>query len=227
MKTASRGLALIRQFEGLRLEAYRDSAGVWTIGYGHTAEAGPPLPASGMCITRAEAEALLARDLGAYEAGVASALKRPPAQNQFDAMVSLCFNVGPGNFARSSVVRRFNAGDEAGAGAAQAFLAWNKARGKVLSGLGRRREAEKRLFLAEATTRAKWAIAGAGGTVGGTIAAGVADNFASSAGYGVASMLDWRGLLVIGVLVGTGAVIALMAIGEDRRERLWDRIVGL
>lgn len=225
MKTGSRGLALIKQYEGLRLDAYRDSVGVWTIGYGHTAQAGPPKPAAGMRITRREAEAILARDLVDYERAVDKAATRLPRQNQFDAMVSLCFNIGPGNFARSSIVRAFNLGEDNRA--AEAFLAWNKAGGKVLLGLTRRRAAEKRLFLAQGrTTPAKWAVAGAGGTIGGAALAGAADSFASSLGAGLSSFLDWRGLIVVGAFIGIASVATLWAIGEDRRERLWDRLYG-
>jgi len=223
MKTGSRGLALIKQYEGLRLEAYQDSVGIWTIGYGHTAQAGPPKPGAGMRITRLEAEAILARDLVEYERAVDEVVTRPPKQNQFDAMVSLCFNIGPGNFTRSSVARAFNIGEESRA--AEAFLAWNKAGGRVLPGLTRRRAAEKRLFLSQGgTTPAKWAIAGAGGTIGGAALTNVADNFASSLGLGLSSFLDWRGLLVIGALIGIAGVATLWAIGENRRERLWDRL---
>jgi hypothetical protein len=140
-------------------------------------------------------------------------------------MVSLCFNIGPGNFTRSSVARAFNIGEEARA--AEAFLAWNKAGGKVLPGLTRRRAAEKRLFLSRGrTTPAKWAVAGAYGTIGGTALAGAADNFASSLGVGLSSFLDWRGLLAIGALIGIAGVATLWAIGEDRRERLWDLLFG-
>lgn len=223
MKTGARGLALIKQFEGLRLDAYRDQVGVWTIGYGHTAQAGPPTPAAGLRITRQEAEALLIRDLVKYEAAVDGVLTRSPTQNQFDAMVSLCFNIGPGNFARSSVVRAFNKAEDNRA--AEAFLAWNKAGGKVLSGLARRRQAERRLFLSHgATTPGKWAVAGAGGTLGGTVAAAAADSFAGNLGLGLSSFLDWRGLLVIGLLIGAAAMATLWAIGDERRERLWDRL---
>ena len=225
MKTETRGLALIKQYEGLRLEAYQDSIGIWTIGYGHTAQAGHPHPVPGMRITQSEADAILARDLADFERAVDNAVARPPTQSQFDAMVSLCFNIGPGNFARSSVVRCFNLGDESQA--AEAFLLWNKAGGKFLPGLARRRAAEKRLFLAQVgTTPAKWAVAGAGGTLGGAMLAGAAENFTSSFGYGLSSYLDWRGLLVIGALIGIASVAILWAIGEDRRERLWDRLFG-
>jgi hypothetical protein len=140
-------------------------------------------------------------------------------------MVSLCFNIGPANFTRSNVVRAFNAGDDGRA--ANSFLAWNRAGGKILPGLTRRRKAEKRLFLSlAATTPGKWAVAGAGGTIGGTIAAGAADGFASSLGFGLSSALDWRGLLVIGGLIGVAAMATLWAIGRERRERLWDRVFG-
>jgi lysozyme len=225
MKTGTRGLSLIRQFEGLRLDAYQDSVGIWTIGYGHTHQAGPPKPVPGLRITRPEADALLGRDLTSYESAVEGALGREASQDQFDAMVSLCFNIGPGNFTRSSLVRAFNDGDERAA--AEAFLAWTRAGGKVLPGLTRRREAEKRLFLSRGrTTPAKWAAAGAGGTVGGTIAAGVAQSFASSLGFGLSSILDWRGLLVIGLLGGISVTAMLWTAGEERRERLWDRLLA-
>ncbi|MFZ5674272.1 MAG: lysozyme [Pseudomonadota bacterium] len=147
MKTGPAGLALIMEFEGLRLDAYPDPATKgepWTIGYGHTAAAGEPKPVRGMKITAAEAVKILQRDLGLYERAVMACLDRMPNQNQFDAMVSLCFNIGPGNFRTSSVVRYFNAGDEARA--AERFLVWNKANKKVMKGLERRREAERKLF---------------------------------------------------------------------------------
>jgi lysozyme len=145
MKIGKAGLDLIREFEGLELKAYKDAVGIWTVGFGHTAAAGPPKPVAGLVITEQEAVDILTRDLGKYEAGVSRALKRTPSQNQFDAMVSLCYNIGEGAFAGSSVVRYFNAGDfEMAAGR---FLLWNKAKGKVLKGLTRRREAERKLFL--------------------------------------------------------------------------------
>lgn len=147
MDTNKAGLDLIKSFEGLRLETYKCSAGVDTIGYGHTSAAGHPKVGKGMKITEAEAEQMLAHDLGKYEDAVEKGLKVTPTGNQFAAMVSLCYNVGPGNFAKSSVLKKINAGDIKGA--AQSFLAWNKAAGKVLAGLTRRREAEKKLFLTE------------------------------------------------------------------------------
>lgn len=148
MKTSSHGIKLIKRFEGCELEAYKDIVGVWTIGYGHTSMAGPPKVEPGMKITQAEAEEILVRDLVKYEAGVSKALTRPPTQFQFDAMVSLCYNIGPAAFTKSSVVRHFNAGNVELA--ANSFLRWRKAGGKIVQGLVNRRTAEKNLFLTTA-----------------------------------------------------------------------------
>jgi hypothetical protein len=100
-----------------------------------------------MVITRAEALELFARDLVPYERAVCRAIKLPIPQAAFDALVSLCFNIGAGAFARSSVVRLLNAGNVEAA--ADAFLKWNKAKGKVVRGLTIRREAERARFLSE------------------------------------------------------------------------------
>lgn len=137
-------LNLIKSFEGKMLKAYKDPIGIWTIGYGHTAAAGPPSPKAGMVITSAQAEALLVKDLGKYEAAVRKAVKVPMTDNQYGALVSLCYNIGPGNFAKSTLVRKLNAGDVNGA-AAQ-FDVWVNAGGKRLAGLVRRRNAEQALF---------------------------------------------------------------------------------
>jgi len=134
------GLALIKQFEGLRLTAYLCPARVWTIGYGST---GPHVK-SGMTISEADAEKLLRDDLDRFEASVAKSAPNA-TQNQFDAMVSLAFNIGTAGFERSSVLKRLLEGNLRGA--ADAFLMWNKAGGQVLAGLTRRREAERKLFL--------------------------------------------------------------------------------
>lgn len=137
---------LIKGFEGLSLEAYRDAAGYWTIGYGFAETNGlDPKPRAGMRITKAEADALLERNLRDYEKAVGDAVTAPINENEFGAFVSLCFNIGPPAFRRSTALRRFNAGDKRGA--ADAILMWNKAGGRVLRGLVRRREAERSLFL--------------------------------------------------------------------------------
>lgn len=145
MKVSAAGLDLVKKHEGLRLEAYRCPAGVWTIGYGITSAAGVGTVARGMKITHDEAEDMLRRALRIFERGVQDALTRRPTQAQFDAMVSLAYNIGVGAFKRSSVLRHFNAGDMDKA--AGAFLMWNKANGKVLPGLTRRRTEERQWFL--------------------------------------------------------------------------------
>ena len=145
MKTSREGLDFIVAREGLETKAYRDSGGVWTIGVGHTKAAGLPVPKAGMVISVQEAKNIFARDLLNYESAVSKACKRLPTQNQFDAMVSLCFNIGQGAFAISSVVRNFNAGNLRAA--AESFMMWVKDNGKVIPGLVKRRELEKALFL--------------------------------------------------------------------------------
>ncbi len=138
------GLELTKSFEGLRLHAYRDCAGIWTIGYGHT---GPSL-LEGMTITEPEAEMLLRADLADAINCVNKAVKVEICQTQFDALVDFCFNAGRGNFMQSSLLRKVNLEDFAGA-AAQ-FLLWVHAGGEVVAGLVRRRKAEQALFLSNA-----------------------------------------------------------------------------
>ncbi|MEM0979295.1 MAG: lysozyme [Cyanobacteria bacterium P01_H01_bin.58] len=141
------GLTLVKGFEGLELQAYRDSVGVWTIGYGHTSAAGPPDVYAGQSITEAEAEAILKRDLELFERGVRDLVQVGLNSNQFSALVVFSFNVGLGALADSTLLRKLNAGDYAGA--ANEFPRWVKAGGQTLAGLVRRREAEKALFLSQ------------------------------------------------------------------------------
>jgi lysozyme len=138
---SQRGLRLIQKHEGLRLKAYRCPAGVWTIGWGHTGKDVRP----GRVITKDEAEALLRKDLDRFEEAVDRAVKVEMTQPQFDALVSFAYNVGEAGMARSTVVRRLNAGNEQGA--ADALMMWVKAKGKTLPGLVRRRKEERKLFL--------------------------------------------------------------------------------
>jgi lysozyme len=134
------GLALTKSFEGLHLEAYRDCAGIWTIGYGHT---GPTLGV-GQIISVPEAEELLRADLAEAVVCVNRLVKSVISQSQFDAMVDFCFNAGRGSFLQSTLLRKVNSGDFAGA-AAQ-FALWVHAGGEVVDGLVRRRKAEAELF---------------------------------------------------------------------------------
>ena len=140
------GLALIKSFEGFRDSTYPDPVGILTIGYGTTRAAGVGIdPQLGMTITEAEAAGYLAKTLDKFGAQIKPFLTVKPNENEWAAMLSLAYNVGPNAFAKSSVLRFFNAGDKARA--ADAFLMWNKAGGKVLRGLKHRREAERALFL--------------------------------------------------------------------------------
>lgn len=154
MKTSQSGIALLKRFEGLELEAYQDIAGVWTIGYGHTGKYPPGFRLSGKVkagdrLTEAEAEDLLKIDLRPRENAVVELVRVPFNQNEFDALVSFVYNVGVGAFRGSTVLRRLNRG--ARMSAADALTWWNKATvGGVLReilGLTRRRAAEKALFI--------------------------------------------------------------------------------
>lgn len=140
------GLDLIKEFEGFRAEAYRDPVGVWTIGYGTTAAANVGIaPKAGMKISKADAEMYLARAIDKFSAQIDPKITAPINENERAAFLSLAYNIGPGAFAKSSALRKFNEGDKTGA--ANAILLWNKAGGKVLAGLTRRRESERALFL--------------------------------------------------------------------------------
>lgn len=140
MKTSPKGIALIKEYEGLRLGAYLCSAGVLTIGYGHTGGV-----KEGDLITEQKAEQLLQDDLKKFENGVLRLVRVPLTQNQFDALVSFAFNLGVGNLGKSTLLKMLN--DRDYKGAAGQFIRWNKAAGKELAGLTRRRIAESELFL--------------------------------------------------------------------------------
>ena len=105
------GLEKLKQWEGLKTKAYKDSGGVWTIGYGHTATAGEPKPRAGMVITAAEAESILLKDLTQFEAAVENNVKVKLNDNQFAALVSFAFNIGTGAFKSSTLLKKLNKGD--------------------------------------------------------------------------------------------------------------------
>lgn len=131
---------LIEDFEGRRNVAYLDGGGVWTIGVGHTRGV-----KRGQVATNAQIDDWFARDIAAAVAGVNKAVTVPVSQNQFDAMVCLAFNIGVYAFNNSTLVRKLNSGDVAGA--ALQFARWNQDNGKVVAGLTRRRQAEADLFV--------------------------------------------------------------------------------
>ena len=152
MDISADGIAFIKEFEGLELDAYQDIAGIWTIGYGHTATA-----CQDMRITEDKADTLLRWDLKLFEKAVNDAVNVELKQYEFDALVSLTFNIGAGAFRRSTALKRLNGGDRHGA--AEAITWWNKATvdGELreVAGLTRRRRAEALMFLGGAGDRAE------------------------------------------------------------------------
>lgn len=139
MKTSDKGIDLIKKYEGLRLNAYLDAVGVWTIGYGHTLNV-----KSTDVIDKAQAEYFLRQDVEFAEKEV-NKHNLNINQNQFDALVSFVFNLGVGNFARSTLLRKIksNANDPT---IRKEFERWIYAGGKVLNGLVRRRKEEANLY---------------------------------------------------------------------------------
>ena len=158
MKVSDAAIRMIKHHEGVRTRPYRCPALLWTVGVGHVIDPSHaavkyeerrslPIPAGwDRTLTMDEVDAILAQDLAKFERGVA---RLCPAsvnhQGQFDALVSLSFNIGLGNVQRSSIRMRYNRGDIEGA--ADAFLMWTKAAGKVLTGLVKRRNDERAMFL--------------------------------------------------------------------------------
>ena len=141
--TSEEGMALIKKFEGCELEAYQCSANVWTIGYGHTRDI-----SEGDTCTQAEADEMLVDDLQEFEGYVNELVNVDLTQSQFDALVAWTYNLGPGALKESTLLRKLNEGDYKDA--PYQIKRWNRAGGKVLDGLVRRREAEALLFQGEA-----------------------------------------------------------------------------
>jgi lysozyme len=144
VKINEAGLTLIKSFESLELQSYPDpatSAEPWTVGYGHT---GPEVH-PGMTITEAEADAILAADVQAVEHCVSEAVGQHVNENEFSSCVSLAFNIGCKAFRASTLARMLREGQNEAA--ADQFLRWNKAAGREMAGLTRRRRAERELFL--------------------------------------------------------------------------------
>lgn len=144
MKTSANGIAVMHYFESCKLEAYPDPAtggAPWTIGWGHT---GPEVK-PGLKWTQDKADAIFLEDLKRFESAVGPGLlERRPTQSQFDALVCFAYNLGVGNLKSSTLLALFNAGKIAEAQAQ--FIRWNRAAGKAMKGLTRRRAAEAALF---------------------------------------------------------------------------------
>jgi GH24 family phage-related lysozyme (muramidase) len=141
-KINASGLRILKSLEGLRLDAYQDAVGVWTIGYGTTSGVVP-----GMRITQAQAEEFLKKDLATFEMAIANAVKVPLTDDQFSALVSFVYNIGTTNFVGSTLLQLLNQKDYPGA--ADQLLRWNKGGNQELPGLTRRRQAERALFLGQ------------------------------------------------------------------------------
>ena len=139
MKTSQYGIDLIKHFEGCVLKAYKCPAGVWTIGYGHTKGVEP-----GDEWSEDHANHMLEVELEEYEGYVSKYVTAPLGQNQFDALVSWTYNLGGGNLSASTMLKVLNAGEYEEV--PNQMLRWNKAGGKVLEGLTRRRQAEADMF---------------------------------------------------------------------------------
>ena len=139
MNISPKGIALIKEFEGIRLKAYKCPGGVWTIGYGHTAGVKP-----GMVITEAQAEEYLKADLIAFERYL-NGLGLDLNQNQFDALISFIYNVGTGNFSSSTLLCKVRVNPQDNS-IMDEFHRWVYSKGRVLPGLQRRRLAEMKLY---------------------------------------------------------------------------------
>lgn len=208
---------LVKEFEGFRAEAYRCPAGVWTIGYGTTASAGVGIvPKAGMKISEKDAEGYLCATLEKFVAQIDGSITAPINENEFGAFVSLAYNIGAGAFKKSLALSAFNAGDKDKA--ANAILLWNKAKGKVLKGLTRRREAERKLFLTPVgSIRPK----GRAHPAQSTTVQASAVQLVSGAGAGVAALGALDGTAQIVALVFAGVVILAGAWVMRERIRKW------
>ncbi|MDR7875845.1 lysozyme [Yersinia mollaretii] len=144
MRISENGISKLKGEEGERLTGYKDSRGIPTVGVGHTGVVDGKPVAVGMVISKDKSSELLRSDLAWVEKSIATNVKSPLTQNQYDALCSLIFNIGPTAFANSSVLKRLNAGDYKGA--ADAFLMWKKA-GNNPDILLPRRQRERALFL--------------------------------------------------------------------------------
>lgn len=221
-------IGLIKEFEGFEAKAYKCPAGVWTIGYGTTAAAGVGIvPEAGMVIGKTEAEVYLHAALDKFSNQIASAIKAPINENEFGAFVSLAYNIGAGAFKKSSALRHFNAGDKDKA--ADALMLWNKAGGKVLAGLVRRRTAERTLFLTQEGEVPPKKIKDANITpdaprsnaAQSTTMQASAVQIVSGAGAGIAAVGSLNGTAQIVAMVFAGVVVLAAMWVMRERLRKW------
>lgn len=216
------GIALLKEFEGFRGVAYLDIVGVWTIGYGFTGGVKP-----GDKMTRVEADIRLLDELVSYESAVLRACTVQPNDNQLAALTCFAFNVGRKGMAKSSVIKAHNRGDFESA--ARAFGLWNKAGGRVIAGLVRRRAAEASLYLTPMQGRlempqavdAEKPMTQSKVAVGGTVTAAVSGlSVAAQVAGDVSSVRDSLGPML------PYAVLAAAVIGVGIGLLLvWDRVM--
>jgi len=143
MQISHNGIEFLKDAEGFRDKAYRDSVGVWTVGYGTTRIYGKPVEAGQTC-TQNEAELWLTADTASVQTAINRSVRAPLRQNQYDALVSFVYNIGIQAFQNSTMLKKLNAGDYSGAAAE--FPRWDKAGGQVIPGLHSRRLREQSLF---------------------------------------------------------------------------------
>mgnify|MGYP003638022248 CR=1 FL=1 len=139
MKISSEGIELIKKFEGCETTAYQDSVGVWTIGFGHTKGV-----QEGQSCSMQDAETMLSEEMDEYEGYINSMVDVDLNQNEFDSLVAWVYNLGPTNLRESTLLKILNAGDKDGI--PEQINRWNRAGGKILQGLVRRRQAESLMF---------------------------------------------------------------------------------
>jgi lysozyme len=161
MRVSDKTIHMIKHHEGVRTKPYQCPALLWTVGVGHVIDPNHakvkladrkqlPIPAGwDRVLTMAEVDEILRKDLSRFEAGVLRLCPKGATQGQFDALVSFAFNVGLGNLQNSTLRMKHNRGEYEAA--AEEFLKWNKAGGKVLKGLDNRRKDERALYLSETT----------------------------------------------------------------------------
>lgn len=215
------GRAFLTREEGERLVAYRDSVGVLTIGVGHTSAAGPPTVTPGMKITRAQSQAILTTDLSKFERYVNDVVKVPVSQNEFDALVSFTYNVGPSALKRSSVVKLLNADKRQEA--ADAFLSWSRA-GNNKTLLLNRRKRERDLFLKggyrKPSTTKKVAVEAKNASKQSPIATGaIVTGATASAGPLLSYIGSWEAVAALGIILvaaGVGYIIWRRYIRTDQ-----------
>jgi len=217
---SDKALELIKEFEGLRLDAYRDPVGVLTIGYGYTNDAGfGPGVSPGDTWTAEQAEDMLREGVMRFAGNIQSHFAIKPNPDQFGAFVSLAYNIGWQSFIKSTALKRWNAGDVRGA--AEAVTWWNKAGGKVLRGLTRRREAEAALILAEKPVGKVEVDPPREKPVQSSTVKASAAQIAGAAGGGIAAVGSLDGYAQLVAVIGCFAVGLLALWIMKERLRKW------